>query len=92
MKISISSGVSFPVDIKEKINKFTDAIVIAPNKPYFPTPNKFGFVEIPYVKMQILASVESEVEDLKYAWSVTDVTSTSMTFELLFDNPLQVSL
>ena len=75
----------------EKINKFTESIIIAPNKPFYPKKNRFGFIEIPYVKLLILAG-DTEIENLGYSWSCTGVTSTAMIFELIFENPLEISM
>ena len=64
--------------MRDKINTYTEAIIISPATPYIPSKNKFGFVEIPYVKVLILASPETEIENLKYTWTCTSVSSTSM--------------
>ena len=64
--------------MKEKINTYTEPIIISPATPYIPKKNKFGFVEIPYVKVIILASLETEIENLKYRWECISVSSTKM--------------
>ena len=74
------------------MNKFTDPIVIALDKPYRPKANKFGFIEIPYVRLMLLAAEESIPEDLAYTWSMTDFSSTQLTFQIEFANPLAVSM
>ena len=79
VKLSFSPAINFPADMADKINKYDEAIIIEPNKPYFPKKNKFGFIEIPYVKTMLLAG-DTESELLGYSWSCTSVTSTSMTF------------
>ena len=75
-----------------KINEFTESIVIEDGESYVPKENEFGFVETPYIRLMILASVNSELEDLAYTWRATSVGSTSMTFELKFAKSIQVSL
>ena len=68
----------------EKINQFAitdfkESIVIEPGAPYFPKTNKFGFVEIPFVKTLLFAG-DTEREFLDYTWSCTTVSSTAMSF------------
>lgn len=74
----------------DKINSFNETIIIEPNKPYFPKFNKFGYADIPYVKVMLLAG-DIEREFLGYTWSCTSVTSTSMTIQLVFEYPLKIS-
>ena len=40
----------------------------------------------------VLASSESELENLAYSWKIRSVTSTSMSFVILFETPVVVSL
>ena len=75
----------------EKINTFNEAIVIEVNKPYFPKPNRFGFIDIPYIKTMLLAG-DTEREYLDYTWSCIAVSSTSMTFDFVFSFPLEISM
>ena len=89
--MSFNPGLSFPSDIIEKINTYNEAIIVEANKPYFPSKNKFGFIEIPYVKVILLAGGQ-ESEFLGYTWLCTEVTSTSMTFKFDFENPLKISM
>lgn len=76
----------------DKVNNFTEPIIVEAGKPYVPKPNKFGFLEVPYVKMMLLASPDSSPEDLAYTWKCESVTSTSMVFQLTFEDPLRISI
>ena len=69
--ISFNTNLQFPVDMVEKINKFTTPIVVAPNKPFVPKPNEFGFFDIPYIKFTILASDDSDPDELAYTYEAT---------------------
>ena len=90
--ITFTKALSFPADMQAKVNNFTEPIIVEAGKPFVPKPNKFGFVEVPYVKLLLLASPESILEDLTYTWSCESVTSTSMVFQLNFESPLKISI
>ena len=54
--IEFNNPISFPPNMIQKVNNYTESIIIEPGKPYFPKLNKFGFAEVPYIRMKILAS------------------------------------
>ena len=89
--LSVNPPINFPDDMVEKINKYDESIIISPNKPFLPKRNKFGFVEVPYVKTMLFAG-DTEDEFLGYSWSCTSVSSTQMTFQLVFEFPLEISM
>ena len=88
VSVTFSNEISFPEDMLAKINEYTDPIIISPNKPFIPLPNKFGFFEVAYVKVLLLASEEADVDDLAYTWSATSITSTELDIQLVFEKPL----
>ena len=90
--ISFSNALDFPEDIIDKINQFIEPIIVESGTEFVPKLNKYGFEEIPYVRIMVLASSEQELENLVYSWKVRSVTSTSMSFVILFETPVLISL